>query len=451
MRSLLSNFVPGLGGPPTGRRDPNRPRRRSADDSRSACVTLLTVINEWLRRHRKLLAWTAGSLALLLLGIAVTGYVMFRHFNDNIDQANISPLLGKRPADLHPQAENIVVIGSDTRVGAGMDGRFGAGLTTDQSDTLMVIHIPADRKWAEVMSIPRDSYVNIPSCTMGDGKLSAPTQFKINEAFALGNLDGNHTALGAACTIKTIEQDTGIYVNHFIVVNFTGFENMVAALGGVEECSPVPLDAPGSGLDLSAGYHLLNPTEALAYVRAREGLGDGSDLAADRPAAGVHDLPDQPGEERAVQPAGDLPVPRRGHPVAHHRQPARRAHRPVQPAAVAPLASRRARSRFSRCRTSRGPTWCRPTPRTCCGRSRRTARSSPRSATTSPPARRSSSRPRRPSAPASPASRRARPQSTSPPAPPARASASADRTAGPTFTTNLHQAGKRFRNVGVTA
>jgi LCP family protein required for cell wall assembly len=159
-----------------------------------------------------------------------------------------------------------------------MDGRFGTGLTTDQSDTLMVIHIPADRKWAEVMSIPRDSYVNIPACTMGDGKLSSPTQFKINEAFALGNLDGNHTALGAACTIKTIEQDTGIYVNHFIVVNFTGFENMVAALGGVEECSPVPLDAPGSGLDLSAGYHLLNPTEALAYVRAREGLGDGSDL-----------------------------------------------------------------------------------------------------------------------------------------------------------------------------
>jgi LCP family protein required for cell wall assembly len=111
----------------------------------------------------------------------------------------------------------------------------------------MVIHIPADRQWAEVMSIPRDSWVSIPSCTMGNGQLSSPTKFKINEAFALGNLHGNHTALGAACTIKTIEQDTGIYVNHFIVVNFTGFENMVAALGGVEECSPVPLDAPGPG------------------------------------------------------------------------------------------------------------------------------------------------------------------------------------------------------------
>jgi LCP family protein required for cell wall assembly len=236
------------------------------------------VTTGWLRRHRKVIAWTAGSLTLLLLGIAVTGYAMFRHFNDNIDQANISKLLGKRPPDLHPQAENIVVIGSDTRTGAGMDGQFGTGLTTDQSDTLIVIHIPADRKWAEVMSIPRDSWVNIPACVMGDGQLSAPTQFKINEAFALGNLYGNHAALGAACTIKTIERDTGIYINHFIVVDFTGFENMVAALGGVEECSPVPLDGPGSGLDLSAGYHLLNPTEALAYVRARYGLGDGSDL-----------------------------------------------------------------------------------------------------------------------------------------------------------------------------
>src|SRR3984957_19481459 len=220
------------------------------------------------------MAWTAGGVVVLLLGIAVTGYVTFRHFNSNIDQANVTPLLGKRPADPHPQAENIVVIGSDSRQGTAA----AAELTTDQSDTLMIIHIPADRKWAEVMAIPRDSYVNIPACTMGNGRLSSPTEFKINEAFAIGNLYGNHAALGAACTIKTIEQDTGIYINHFMVMDFTGFKNMVAALGGVEECSPVALDAPGSGLDLSAGYHMLNPTEALTYVRARDGLGDGSDL-----------------------------------------------------------------------------------------------------------------------------------------------------------------------------
>ena len=169
---------------------------------------------------------------MLLLAVATTGYLLVRHLNSNIAQSNISGMLGHRPADLHPKAENILVIGSDSR-----QGTAAAALdTTDQSDTMMLIHIPADRQWAEVMSIPRDSWVKIPSCLMGDGKTSTPTQFKINEAFALGNLYGNHTALGAACTIKTIEQDTGIYVSHFLVVDFTGFKNMVAALGGVEEC-----------------------------------------------------------------------------------------------------------------------------------------------------------------------------------------------------------------------
>src|ERR1700753_3473518 len=142
----------------------------------------------------------------------------------------------------------------------------------------MIIHIPANRQWAEVMSIPRDSYVKIPACEMGDGQLSAPTQFKINEAFAIGNLDGNHTALGIACTVKTVEQDTGIFINHFIVINFTGFENMVSALGGVYECNPTPINDPNSNLHLAAGTHLLTPAQALGCVRPRYTLGNGSDL-----------------------------------------------------------------------------------------------------------------------------------------------------------------------------
>ena len=81
-----------------------------------------------------------------------------------------------------------------------------------------------------------------------------------------------------ACTIKTIEQDTGIYIDHFIVVNFTGFKDMVAALGGVPECNPTPIDDPLSGLHLTAGHHLLTPKQALGYVRARYTLGNGSDL-----------------------------------------------------------------------------------------------------------------------------------------------------------------------------
>ena len=233
-------------------------------------------VSRWRRRRRRILIWGSASLAVLLLAVLGTGYTLLRHFNANIQQDDIKGLLGQQPVNLHPQAENILVLGSDTRYGQGSG--YGKDLVTDQSDTLMIVHIPADRKWAEVMSIPRDSYVNIPACTMGDGQLSAPTQFKINEAFAIGNLDGNHTALGVACTVKTVEQDTGIYINHFVVVNFTGFKGMVAALGGVEECNPTPIDDPLSNLHLSAGYHMLTPTEALGYVRARYTLGNGSDL-----------------------------------------------------------------------------------------------------------------------------------------------------------------------------
>jgi LCP family protein required for cell wall assembly len=238
----------------------------------------LSKVARWLRHwpRRKILIWGSASLALLLLAVTGTGYVMLRHFNTNLQQDDIRGLLGAQPVDLHPQAENIMVIGSDSR--QGLSKAYGSGLVTDQSDTLMIIHIPADRKWAEVMSIPRDSWVNIPACKMGNGQMSGPQQFKINEAFAIGNLDGNHTTLGIACTVKTLEQDTGIFIDHFIAVNFTGFKDMVAALGGVYECNPTPINDPNSNLHLSAGTHLLTPTQALGYVRARYTLGDGSDL-----------------------------------------------------------------------------------------------------------------------------------------------------------------------------
>ncbi len=228
------------------------------------------------RRRRKVLIWTAGITAGVVALAAVGLFLVYRHLNGNIQQRDVSGLLGSQPVDLHPQAENILVIGSDSRF--GLSGSYGKNLVTDQSDTTMIVHIAADRQWAEVMSIPRDSYVSIPACKMGNGQMSQPQTFKINEAFALGNLDGNNTALGVACTLKTVEHDTGIYIDHFVVVNFTGFQNMVSALGGVQECNTQPINDPLSGLKLTAGRHLLDPKQALAYVRARYTLGDGSDL-----------------------------------------------------------------------------------------------------------------------------------------------------------------------------
>jgi LCP family protein required for cell wall assembly len=231
----------------------------------------------WSRR-KKILAWLAGSLAVVLLLAATGAYLVYRHLNANLHQVNVSGLLGSRPVDLHPQAENILVVGSDTRIGQGRGYGSSAQLNTDHSDTLLMVHIAANRKWADVMSIPRDSWVNIPACRMGNGQRATPQAFKINEAFTLGNLYGNKTALGTACVIKTVESNTGIHVDHFVVVNFDGLKEMVSAVGGVPECNTRPINDPKSGLHLTAGHHMLNGRQALGYVRARYTLGDGSDL-----------------------------------------------------------------------------------------------------------------------------------------------------------------------------
>jgi LCP family protein required for cell wall assembly len=230
------------------------------------------------RSRKKILAWASGITAGVVAIALVGSYVVYRHFNSNLHQVNISGDIGTQPADLHPQAENIVVLGSDTRKGVGHGYGSSAVFTTDQSDTLMIVHIAADRKWADIMSIPRDSWVNIPACRMGNGQLSSPTTFKINEAFAIGNLNGSKTTLGIACTVKTLEQNTGIHIDHFVAVNFTGFRDMVNSVGGVPECNTKRIDDPNSHLYLSAGHHVLDGTQALGYVRARYTLGNGSDL-----------------------------------------------------------------------------------------------------------------------------------------------------------------------------
>ena len=226
-----------------------------------------------------------------------------------------------------------MVIGSDSR--QGLSKAYGSGLVTDQSDTLMIIHIPADRQWAEVMSIPRDSWVNIPACEMGDGQLSAPTQFKINEAFAIGNLDGNHTALGVACTVKTrraghrhLHQPLHRGQLHRLREHGRRARRRLRVQPDPDQ-RPELRPAPGRGhppADPGPGARL-RPGQVHARRRQRPG--------ADRPPAGVHVVPGQPGAERAARPARDLPVPRRGHEVADHRQPARRHHRPLRPGPVA--------------------------------------------------------------------------------------------------------------------
>jgi len=226
---------------------------------------LLSVTMGWLRRHRTLIALLAGVPVLMLVGLGATGYAMMRHFNNNIEQANITALIGPQPADLHPQAENILFIGTHI----GTDGE--TGLQRYQSGTLILLHVAANRKWASVIGFPPDSTVHIPSCTMSDGLPSLPTEATINDAFAIGSLHGDKHAYGAACAVKTIEADTGLNVNHFIVFDGNSFRSMVAALGGLHIYLPTAFSDPQNEVYLPAGHDVLTPTEATDYVRYLSG------------------------------------------------------------------------------------------------------------------------------------------------------------------------------------
>jgi LCP family protein required for cell wall assembly len=131
-----------------------------------------------------------------------------------------------------------------------------------------------------MISIPRDSLVDIPSCTMTDGSTSkAQKSAMFNSAFSIGADQGGDIASAAACAINTVQQNTGVRIDHFVVVDFAGFAKMIDAIGGVSMCVPNDMDAPLAGLKLSAGQQVLDGTTALAFARARKGtgVGDGSD------------------------------------------------------------------------------------------------------------------------------------------------------------------------------
>ncbi|MER5434642.1 LCP family protein [Streptomyces sp. NPDC002588] len=229
-----------------------------------------------LTRRGRILAWGSGVTALVVLGVGGVGAWIYQDLNSNIQQADVDDKLGgDRPVNLSPGSKNIMLVGSDSRDGA--NAKYGKDLTTMQSDTLMVLHIPANREWASVVSFPRDSYVEIPSCEKGDGSTSSPHHFKINEAFALGGTGGK-VAEAAACSIKTIESNTGLRIDHFMSIDFSGFKGMVDALDGIEVCPEQAIHDTKSHLDLPAGCQTIKGEKALGYVRTRYSIGDGSDI-----------------------------------------------------------------------------------------------------------------------------------------------------------------------------
>ncbi len=205
-----------------------------------------------------------------VVSMSLAAYAQYRGVYDSIRRENVtSAMLGKRPP--YTAGLNILVIGSDSRAGLGR--KFGTGIDGARSDTMMLLHIAPGHTRADIISFPRDSMVPIIACQadgVGDpGQQAQPGQLeRLNSTFAYG---------GAPCLWKTLEQVTGIRIDHFIEVDFTGFESIVNDVGGVPVCLPYAVNNPLSGLNLSAGKHMVTGAQALAFVRTRENTGDGSD------------------------------------------------------------------------------------------------------------------------------------------------------------------------------
>jgi LCP family protein required for cell wall assembly len=229
------------------------------------------------RRIGKVISFTLKTIAVGLGAIlAITGITAFDVYNQ-INQDNIvlvKPTVTDDtetvPTDTPAGIDgpiNMLIVGSDTRQDQGID--FGE-VESELADVIMLLHISADRTNASVVSFPRDLLVPIPSCPDPEGgSFGAMSRQMINSSIGYG---------GVACTHLTVQSLTGLEIPYVAMIDFKGVIEMSNAIGGVEVLIEKPLNDPYTGLDLQAGVNVLKGVDALAFLRARKGIGDGSDL-----------------------------------------------------------------------------------------------------------------------------------------------------------------------------
>jgi LCP family protein required for cell wall assembly len=221
----------------------------------------------------------ASLLAVVMVAAGLGGYAVYQQLSGNITKVHVGDLSGRTTYGV----QNILVLGSQTRL--GQRGNFGYDATpgVSNSDNLLLIHLDPTHTHAIVLSIPRDTFVYEPACKerayIGTGTWPAqqyPPGAIIDGALNIG---------GPTCAVRTVEALTGVKLDHFVEFNFNSFRRMVGQLGGVEVCVP-----PGPGyhdratnMNLSPGKHLLNYTQALQYVRVRHGVGSGAAAGGDLP------------------------------------------------------------------------------------------------------------------------------------------------------------------------
>jgi LCP family protein required for cell wall assembly len=227
------------------------------------------------RSKKRIAAWIAGGLACVLVIAAVSGVIAIDSLLAKIRHANVFCNHCSRPSGGVVGDLNILVVGSDSRQGLTRAQQNALHVGSDvgrRSDTMILLHIPRGGGKAVIVSLPRDSYVVIPSHKDANGRVIPASHNKLNAAYSIG---------GPELTVQTVEANTHVRIDHYIEINFLGFVKIVNALGGVTVCTATPIHDPvrwdaathgyvGSGLDLPRGRSHIDGAKALAYVRARE-------------------------------------------------------------------------------------------------------------------------------------------------------------------------------------
>jgi LCP family protein required for cell wall assembly len=217
-----------------------------------------------------LIGWVAIGLTAVLVSGTLYAYAKYRALWDGINHVSIHDTTQVRKLN---NALNILLIGSDTRT--GRNGKIGGPAQGQRSDTVMIVHLSPKDRGITVLSFPRDTVVPVYSCPSEPGGF--PGQAAVTGS--VEQLNSSFSAGGANCLWNTIERQTGIHLDNFIQLNFTGFISVINAIHGVRVCTPVRIRKTRyDRLKLTAGWHTLDGWQALAWWRLREEFGLGSDL-----------------------------------------------------------------------------------------------------------------------------------------------------------------------------
>ncbi|MEU1853001.1 LCP family protein [Streptomyces sp. NPDC019990] len=241
--------------PPPGRRGGRRPVQQKP------------------KKAKKALVWTGGTMAFVLVGVGAAGYFYLQHLEGNVSTTDVGSAGASNFSK--DEAFSILIIGTDKRTGEGNEG-YGDKGSSGHADTTILLHVAEDRTNATALSIPRDLLVDIPDCPtkLEDGsERIVPGQRGVRFNRSLGE-----SGRDPGCTMRTVRENTGIQVDHFMMADFNAVKTLTTAVDGVEVCVEKPVNDRESKLVLPAGESTVAGEQALAFVRTRKSFGNSGDL-----------------------------------------------------------------------------------------------------------------------------------------------------------------------------